>query len=52
MPGLGRLAYDSITGRDYMLLLGIFIVTSILVILFNLITDVVYTFVDPRIELK
>lgn len=52
LPGMGRLAYDSILGRDYMLLLGIFIVTSVLVILFNLITDVIYTFVDPRIELQ
>lgn len=49
-PGIGRLAYDSIISRDYTVLLGTFFVTSILVILINLITDIAYTFVDPRIE--
>lgn len=50
-PGIGRLAYEAIAGRDYMLLLGTFIVISVLVIAVNLITDLVYTLVDPRIEL-
>jgi peptide/nickel transport system permease protein len=36
--------------RDYTVLLGVFIVTSIMVIVFNLLTDLVYTLVDPRIE--
>jgi peptide/nickel transport system permease protein len=51
-PGIGRLMFDALLQRDYNLLLGIFFVSSAMVILFNLITDVVYTFVDPRIELK
>lgn len=51
-PGIGRLMFDSLLQRDYNLLLGIFFVSSAVVILFNLITDVVYTFVDPRIELS
>ncbi len=50
-PGIGRLMFDALLQRDYNLLLGIFFVSSAMVILFNLITDVVYTFVDPRIEL-
>jgi peptide/nickel transport system permease protein len=37
--------------RDYNLLLGIFIIASVLVIAFNLLTDILYTVVDPRIEL-
>ena len=49
-PGIGRLAYDAVIGRDYTVLLGVFIVTSIMVIVFNLLTDFVYTLVDPRIE--
>jgi peptide/nickel transport system permease protein len=48
-PGIGRLAFDAVIGRDYTVLLGVFIVTSIMVIAFNLLTDVVYTLVDPRI---
>ena len=51
-PGIGRLMFDALLQRDYNLLLGIFFVSSAMVILFNLITDVLYTFVDPRIELK
>jgi peptide/nickel transport system permease protein len=51
-PGIGRLMYDALFQRDYNLLLGIFFVSSAMVLLFNLITDVVYTFIDPRIELK
>ena len=45
-----RLAFDAVIGRDYTLLLGVFIVTSIMVIAFNLLTDMVYTLVDPRIS--
>ena len=48
-PGIGRLAFEAVVGRDYPVLLGVFIVTSIMVIAFNLLTDVVYTLVDPRI---
>ena len=49
-PGIGRLMFDALLQRDYNLLLGIFFVSSAMVVLFNLITDLVYTFVDPRIE--
>ena len=49
-PGIGRLAYEAVVGRDYTVLLGVFIVTSVMVIGFNLLTDFVYTLVDPRIE--
>ena len=51
-PGIGRLMFEALLQRDYNLLLGIFFVSSAMVILFNLITDVIYTFVDPRIELS
>ena len=49
-PGIGRLAFEAVIGRDYTVLLGVFIVTSIMVIAFNLLTDFIYTLVDPRIE--
>ena len=49
-PGVGRLAFDALIQRDYPVLLGVFFVTSVMVVVFNLITDIVYTFVDPRIE--
>jgi peptide/nickel transport system permease protein len=50
-PGVGTLAYEAVQGRDNPLLLGIFIVTAILVSLFNLATDIAYAIVDPRVEL-
>jgi peptide/nickel transport system permease protein len=49
-PGIGRLMYDALIQRDYNLLLGVFVVCSAMVLIFNLITDLVYRIVDPRIE--
>ncbi|HSK40984.1 MAG TPA: ABC transporter permease [Arenibaculum sp.] len=49
-PGIGRLAFDAVVQRDYQVLLGIFFISSVMVVAFNLITDLIYTFVDPRIE--
>lgn len=51
-PGLGRLMFDALLQRDYNLLLGCFLFTAAMAVLFNLITDFVYTLVDPRIELS
>jgi peptide/nickel transport system permease protein len=49
-PGVGTLAYEAVTTRDNPLLLGIFIVTAVLVSLFNLVTDIAYSIADPRVE--
>lgn len=49
-PGIGRLMFDALMQRDYQLLLGVFLVTSAMVVLFNLMTDLLYRVVDPRIE--
>ena len=49
-PGIGRLAFDAVLQRDYQVLLGVFFVTSVMVILFNILTDLVYSLIDPRIE--
>lgn len=49
-PGIGRLAFDAVLQRDYQVLLGIFFVSSVMVIVFNILTDLIYTLVDPRIE--
>ncbi|HEY0293801.1 MAG TPA: ABC transporter permease [Bordetella sp.] len=51
-PGIGRLMFDALLQRDYTLLLGCFLVTSAMAVLLNLVTDLVYTLVDPRIELS
>ena len=51
-PGLGRLMYDSIYTRDYPVLMGMFIFISVVVILTNLITDIFYSVLDPRIRIR
>jgi peptide/nickel transport system permease protein len=51
-PGIGRLMFEALLQRDYNLLLGVFLFTAAMVVLFNLLTDVIYTIVDPRIELR
>jgi peptide/nickel transport system permease protein len=49
-PGMGRLMFDALLQRDYPVLLGVFLITSVLVVLINLATDLLYRLVDPRIE--
>ena len=50
LPGLGRLAFEAVTQRDIPLLLGIVIASAVLVIVVNLIVDLLYTRLDPRIR--
>jgi oligopeptide transport system permease protein len=50
IPGLGRYFIDSITNRDYPMILGVTVFYSILLILSNLLVDVMYTQIDPRIR--
>lgn len=50
-PGLGQLAFQTLFARDFNLLLGIFFLSACLVVVVNLIVDLLYTFLDPRIEL-
>jgi peptide/nickel transport system permease protein len=51
-PGIGRLAFDALFQRDYNLLLAIFFVSSVMVVVFNLVADLLYSLADPRIELQ
>jgi peptide/nickel transport system permease protein len=49
-PGLGRLTFDAIGARDYPLLMGMFIFVCLLVVIGNLVTDLLYAVLDPRIR--
>ena len=51
-PGVGRIAYEAIGNRDYTLLMGFNMFSAVLLILGNLLADVLYSVVDPRIKLK
>jgi peptide/nickel transport system permease protein len=48
-PGLGRLVFDALSQRDLNTLLGILFVSSVVVVLVNLLVDLVYGWLDPRI---
>ena len=49
-PGLGTLALDAILGRDYPTLLGVLTYSAVLVIVANLLTDLSYRWIDPRLR--
>lgn len=49
-PGIGRLGFQALMQRDYNLLLGVFLTTAAMVVLLNVVADVLYASVDPRIE--
>ena len=51
-PGMGRLFIDHTERADFPMLMGILMLISIAVVVFQIITDVVYSFVDPRIRLE
>ena len=51
-PGMGLLAFEALFARDLNLLLGIFLFAAVLVVAANLVIDILYTFLDPRIELS
>jgi len=51
-PGLGMLAFEALFSRDLNLLLGIFLLSALLVVAVNLVVDLVYSLLDPRIEVN
>ena len=51
-PGLGKVLFESIGKRDYTLLMGIFVIFSLMVIICNLIADLTYSYLDPRIRYR
>jgi peptide/nickel transport system permease protein len=51
-PGMGRLFVDSIGYRDYPVLMGLLMLTALLVVIGNLVADLVYAVIDPRVRLS
>jgi len=51
-PGMGRLFFTSIERGDYAILMGVLMLSSSLIIIFGLVTDVVYAFLNPRIRFE
>lgn len=50
--GVGLLSYDSIVQRDYPVVMGILVISTLLLLIGNIISDVIYAIVDPRIRFK
>jgi peptide/nickel transport system permease protein len=50
MPGMGKLAIESITKTDYPIILGVTIFAAFFIIMANLIVDVLYAYIDPRVR--
>lgn len=51
-PGLGKLILTALTQRDYTLLQGMIVVYTLMVVVVNLLTDLTYGFLDPRVQYK
>ena len=51
-PGVGRLYLDSLNYQDYSVILGLLLITSVMVLVGNLLADILYAVVDPRIRLR
>jgi peptide/nickel transport system permease protein len=49
-PGLGKMAMDAITNRDYPVIQGFVLFTSVVYVMVNLLTDIAYHWVDPRVR--
>lgn len=49
-PGMGRLFYDGLLRQDYTRLMGVIFIASILIAILNLVADMIYGFLDPRIR--
>lgn len=51
-PGLGRLVYNAVAARDYPVIQGAVLLMAALFLLINLVVDLLYAVVDPRIRLS
>jgi oligopeptide transport system permease protein len=50
LPGLGQLIVNGAINRDYTLVLGLVVLTTVVAVLFNLLVDLAYAWLDPRIR--
>jgi peptide/nickel transport system permease protein len=52
LPGVGRLTFEALTQRDYPIISGINLVMATTVLLCNLLTDITYAWMDPRVQYR
>jgi peptide/nickel transport system permease protein len=51
-PGIGKLAMDSISARDYPVIQGFVLIMAVVYVLVNLLSDLCHHWLDPRVELE
>jgi peptide/nickel transport system permease protein len=51
IPGVGRLVVDAISRRDYPIIQGVMIIFAAVYVLINLVIDILYAYIDPRIRI-
>jgi peptide/nickel transport system permease protein len=51
-PGMGRLLYTSIMGNDYVIAMTVVMILAVAVVFFNLLADILYGWLDPRIRFQ
>ncbi len=51
-PGVGTLVVEAVTGRNFPVVVGVLLISSVLVIVANLLVDLVYAALDPRIQVR
>jgi peptide/nickel transport system permease protein len=51
-PGIGRLLYEGITFRDFPVVQGVVIIGGAMIVMVNLLVDILYALIDPRIRLE
>jgi len=49
-PGMGRLFWEAARGRDYPVLLGVILINAVLIVVCNLVADLLYSWIDPRVR--
>jgi oligopeptide transport system permease protein len=52
IPGIGRAFVAAVNSRDYPMILGTTVLFSLIIAVANLVVDVLYVFIDPRVTLK
>ena len=52
IPGMGRFFITAVTNRDYPLIMGVTLVYAVLIVIANIVVDMIYGWLDPRVSVK
>ena len=52
IPGMGRFFVTAVTNRDYPLIMGVTLIYTVIIVLANVIVDILYTLLDPRVKIE